>query len=76
MKIEAFRDFYSKKRVLITGHTGFIGSWLTKWLTMLNAEICGYSLNPPSWPNMYDLLGFGSSVIDIRGDIRNREAVQ
>lgn len=70
------RDFYSKKKILITGHTGFIGSWLTKWLTMLDAEVCGYSLDPPSRPNMYDLLNLGDSVTDIREDIRNREAIQ
>ena len=70
------RDFYSKKKILITGHTGFIGSWLTKWLTMLDAEVCGYSLDPTSRPNMYDLLNLGDSVTDIREDIRNREAIQ
>ena len=74
--MENIRDFYSKKKVLITGHTGFIGSWLTKWLTMLDAEVCGYSLDPPTRPNMYDLLNLGDSVTDIREDIRNREAIQ
>ncbi len=69
-------NFYKRKRVFITGHTGFIGSWLTKWLTMLDAEVCGYSLDPLSKPNMYDLLNLSDSVIDIRGDIRNREAIQ
>lgn len=76
MNIQPIKDFYSNKKVLITGHNGFIGSWLTKWLTMLDAEVCGYSIDPPSRPNMYDLLNLGNSVIDIRGDIRNREAVQ
>ena len=69
-------NFYKRKRVFITGHTGFIGSWLTKWLSMLDAEVCGYSLDPLSKPNMYDLLNLSDSVIDIRGDIRNREAIQ
>ena len=76
MNIQPIKDFYSNKKVLITGHTGFIGSWLTKWLTMLDAEVCGYSIDTPSRPNMYDLLNLGDSVVDIRGDIRNREAVQ
>ncbi len=76
MNIETIKDFFSNKRVLITGHTGFIGSWLTKWLTMLDAEVCGYSLDPSSRPNMYDILNLGDSVTDIRGDIRNREAIQ
>jgi len=74
--MENIRDFYSKRKVLITGHTGFIGSWLTKWLTMLDAEVCGYSLDPPSSPNMYNLLNLGDSVTDIREDIRNREVIQ
>ena len=76
MKIKDVRDFYANKRVLITGHTGFIGSWLTKWLTMLNAQVCGFSLNPPSVPNMYDLVNLTNSILDIRGDIRNAESLQ
>ncbi len=76
MNIETIRDFYSKKRIFITGHTGFIGSWLTKWLTLLDSEVCGYSFDPPSKPNMYDLLNLGDSVIDIRGDVRNMESIQ
>ena len=76
MNVQPIKDFYSNKKVLITGHTGFIGSWLTKWLIMLDAEVCGYSIGPPSRPNMYDLLNLGNSIKDIRGDIRNREAVQ
>ena len=76
MNFKTFKDFYSKKKVLITGHTGFIGAWLTKWLTMMDAEVCGYSLDPPTRPNMYDLLNLADSVIDIRRDIRNREAIQ
>ena len=76
MKIKEIRDFYTNKRVLVTGHTGFIGSWLTKWLTMLDAEICGFSLNPPSVPNMYDLINLRNSILDIRGDIRNAESIQ
>ena len=71
-----FGDFFRGKKVLVTGHTGFIGSWLTKCLTMQDAEVCGYSLDPPSKPNMYDLLNLSDSVIDIREDIRNREAIQ
>ena len=76
MNIQPIKDFYSNKKVLITGHTGFIGSWLTKWLTMLNAEICGFSLNTSSVPNMYDLINLRNSILDIRGDIRNAESLQ
>ena len=76
MKIQDVRDFFANKRVLITGHTGFIGSWLSKWLTMLNAQVCGFSLNPPSVPNMYDLINLRNSILDIRGDISNAESLQ
>ena len=43
MKIESF---FKGRKILVTGHTGFIGSWLTKRLTMLSADVCGYALNP------------------------------
>ena len=66
-------DFYKGKRVMVTGHTGFMGSWLTKWLTMIKAEVCGYALDPPTQPNMYDALHLGKEIKDIRGDIRNSE---
>ena len=69
-------DFYKGKKVLVTGHTGFIGSWLTKWLTMLKADVCGYSLEPPTQPNIYDTLNLGSEILDVRGDIRNTNLLQ
>ncbi len=67
--------FFKDKNVMITGHTGFIGSWLTKQLVMLNANVCGYSLDPPTHPNMFDALGVGGEITDIRGDVRNRETL-
>ena len=67
--------FYKGKRVLVTGHTGFIGSWLTKWLSMLNAEVCGYALSPPTIPNMYESLKMFPPIGDIRGDIGNKESL-
>ena len=69
-------DFYKGKRIFITGHTGFIGSWLTKSLTMLDAEVCGYALDPPSQPNLFDILKQESEISDIRGDIRNKDLLQ
>ena len=57
----------------MTGHTGFIGSWLTKCLTLLDAEICGYALDPPSQPNMFEVLKLESEILDTRGDIRNKD---
>ena len=50
-----FGGIYRNKRVLVTGHTGFKGSWLCKWLNHLGAEVFGYSLNPSTEPNHFDL---------------------
>jgi len=66
-----FDNIYKNKRVLVTGHTGFKGSWLCFWLKILNAEIAGFALDPPSKPNHFDLLGL--EMKDVRGDIRNLE---
>ena len=51
-----FGNIYSGKRVLVTGHTGFKGSWLVLWLKKLGAEVAGYALPPPTTPSHYDLL--------------------
>lgn len=65
-------SFYKGKKILVTGHTGFMGSWLTKWLTMLDAKVCGYALDPPTQPNLYEILNLTDLVlVDIRGDINN-----
>ncbi len=73
MKSGTTEVFFKGKRVLVTGHTGFIGSWLTKLLTMFDAQVCGFALEPPSIPNMFEALDIGSSIVNIRGDIRNNE---
>ena len=64
------KRFWQNKNVLITGHTGFKGSWLALWLTQLGANVSGLSLvEPVSNPNMYSALGIDKLVIDDRGDI-------
>lgn len=65
------RSFYKNKKVFVTGHTGFIGSWLTKWLTMESADVCGYALEPQINPSMFKVLYLEKLVTNIRGDIRN-----
>ena len=65
--------FFKDKNIMITGHTGFIGSWLTKRLVMLRANVCGYSLAPPTNPNMFDAAQIGREITDIRGDVRDKE---
>lgn len=54
--------FFHGKKVFLTGHTGFKGSWLTLWLLKLGAEVHGYALEPPTEPSLFNLLGFNSST--------------
>ncbi len=69
--IDIFDNFYNKKKVLITGHTGFKGSWLSVWLHELGAKVIGVALDPYSNRDNYILSGIGSKIIDLRGDIRD-----
>lgn len=69
-----FNSVYEGKRVLVTGHTGFKGSWLTLWLTELGAQVTGVSLDPETSPNHWDLLGL--NVDDRRTDIRDAERLK
>ena len=62
-------DFFKGKRVLLTGHTGFKGTWMCKLLNVLGAEIYGYSLDPPTVPNLFDLSNAKDYVCDERGDV-------
>lgn len=55
-------DFYKNKKVLITGHTGFKGSWLCKILIDAGAKVTGYSLNPPTAPNLFEIIKIGDSM--------------
>ena len=68
-----FGDCYRGRRVLITGHTGFKGSWLAFWLNELGADVSGISLDPDTQPNHWDHLGL--AIADHRLDIRDLEAV-
>lgn len=61
--------FWRDKRVLLTGHTGFKGSWLSLWLQDMGAKICGIALDPPTVPNLYTLAGTGQGIVDHRADI-------
>ena len=62
-------SYLEKKRVLITGHTGFKGSWLSKILKMADAEVYGYSLNPPTTPNLYEIANISQYVTTEIGEI-------
>lgn len=65
------KDFFKGKNVLITGHTGFKGSWLSKILINWEANVFGFSLNPPTNPNLFTLLELESKMVSHIGDIRN-----
>lgn len=65
------KDFYKNKTVLITGHSGFKGSWLSQILINWNANVVGYSLKPPTNPNLFDLLDLHPNMISINDDIRD-----
>jgi len=64
-------DFWHGKKVFITGHTGFKGSWLCLWLASLGADITGYALQPPTQPNMYELCKLHELTTSIIGDVRD-----
>ncbi|MCD2492283.1 CDP-glucose 4,6-dehydratase [Lacrimispora sp. NSJ-141] len=68
-------DFYRDRRVFITGHTGFKGSWLCKMLINLGAQITGYSLEPPTDPSLYDIAGIKEGICSVIGDIRNYDSL-
>lgn len=68
-----FGDVYEGKTVLVTGHTGFKGSWLSIWLHELGAKVIGYSLDPYSERDNFVLTGIREKIIDIRADIRDKD---
>lgn len=68
--------FWRGKRVFLTGHTGFKGSWLSLWLQSLGAEITGYALNPNTQPNLFELAKVAEGMRSCIGDIRNLENLQ
>jgi CDP-glucose 4,6-dehydratase len=70
-----FGDCYRGQRVLITGHTGFKGSWLAEWLLELGAEVIGYSLPPPTSPALFRQLGLERRLRHVPGDVRDPAAL-
>lgn len=66
-------EFYKGKRVFITGHTGFKGSWLCRFLVNAGAEVTGYSLEPPTEPNLFTIAGLEGKITSVIGDIRDRD---
>jgi len=73
MEIHMLLDFYRGKKVLVTGHTGFKGSWLCKILINAGAEVTGYSLEPPTNPNLFSIADIADKMNSVIGDVRDRE---
>ncbi|WP_273600914.1 CDP-glucose 4,6-dehydratase [Roseateles albus] len=67
-----FKNTYSGKKVLVTGHTGFKGSWLITWLNLLGAEVCGYSIGIPTSPSLFEDAVLAGSIRHEVGDVRDR----
>jgi len=67
--------FWQGKRVFLTGHTGFKGSWLSLWLASLGVEVKGYALNPPTLPSLFNEAKVGSIINSQIGDIRDQDAL-
>jgi len=65
------RSFWKGRRVFLTGHTGFKGSWLSLWLEALGADVTGYALDPPTQPNLFEQAEVSGSVRTIRADVRD-----
>jgi CDP-glucose 4,6-dehydratase len=65
------RSFWKGRRVFLTGHTGFKGSWLCLWLNALGAEVTGYALEPPTKPSLFEQADVSSTVKSLRADIRD-----
>lgn len=68
--------FWAGKKVFISGHTGFKGSWLCLWLQQAGAQVTGYALPPPSSPSLFDVANVGANMHSIIGDIRNAAALE
>ena len=71
MKHKVYADFYQDKKVLVTGHTGFKGTWLCAVLKSLGADVCGYALEPPTDPSLFELTKMKDEIRSETGDIRD-----
>jgi len=68
-------DFWMQRRVLVTGHTGFKGAWLSLWLQSLGADVSGLAPGPPTQPSLYELAGVGARMREHAVDVRDAQAV-
>lgn len=67
--------FYAGKSVLVTGHTGFKGAWLSRWLGRMGARVTGFALEPDQHPNLFELARLAETMSSVIGDVRDADAV-
>ncbi len=72
----ALGDFYAGKRVLVTGHTGFKGGWLARWLGRMGAQVSGFALEPDQHPSLFELARIGSDMSSVIADVRDFDALK
>jgi len=71
-----FDNFFKEKTVLVTGHTGFKGAWLSIWLKEMGAKVIGYSLEPPYSNSLFDNAKLKDKLVDIRSDVRDLKKLE
>ena len=76
IKMRVNLEFYKGKKVFVTGHTGFKGTWLCKILLNAGAEVTGYALQPPTEPSLFQLADIAPNMVSVQGDIRDYEALK
>ena len=69
-------DFWLNKRVFLTGHTGFKGSWISLWLQIMKVDLLGYALSPNTNPSLFNLAQVSSGMTSIFGDINNSKLLK
>ena len=71
VNLKLFKNVYKGKKVLITGHTGFKGTWLCLWLLLLGAEVAGFSNKKKTKPSLFEILNLKNKIKSYEGDISN-----
>ena len=74
--MDSIFDFYKGKRVFLTGHTGFKGSWMCRMLSNAGSIVTGYSLEPPTNPSLFEVAGIARNINSVIGDIRDYKSLK